>query len=872
MAKFNKRLFKRIFWVLSLIIVLIIGSGLALAYIYEDEVKQYVVAKINEQTSVKIRVEKIDLSFLRRFPMAALQFHNVEVDEVLKSGAPGTLLKSDMVFLKFNVIDLLQNKFILKNVEISGAQLNLVVFKDGTDNYHIMNASSGDSSDFFLELDKVILNKSMLHYTNYASKQVWDLQVDNIAFSGVFSPAKFSINMSGKTLIRKYSSESYDVLKNKKLDFDIDLAIDPVSHKYLIHKGNITYNKIPLSISGNIEKPVKGVILDLKLLSPSLQIAQLKKSLPPNYQSFFKDYKFSGLMKINALIKGSIISRSLPFISIDFGVSNAELEHTATKVKFKNLNLNASFNNGKRHSFESSSLQIKAFEFALNSSAFHGKLLLTNFINPNLKMNIEAQLNLDELIKFTGKIYGIKKLSGNADLDLQLGGKISGLIGDEPTNFSNLNFQAGLVLNHCSFKHALSDIYYQDMVGKLRINKYSIVVEPTDVTINGNRQKLRAEIQNYLAWNEDPQHNKLRIRSYAEISKLSYADIQEIVGGSDNGNGEFPNDIDLEINFKADTFVWQEMIARNATGVFKLDKQIMGFHNIRFTAFDGVIAGNCSIDGSKVEKRPIIAKGNLTNVDINRLFHDFHNFDQQIITDKNIKGKLTSNFVFNAYFNRKWELPSSSIVLESNVKITGGELNNIKELDALSNYTRIKDFSHIEFSELNNSIQIAKRKLMIPEMTVKSNKLDMDIAGTHDFDNKYDYHISVLMSEVLFKKAQKNNSNEFGEVVNDGTGNTRLFFRVYGEGENMHVKYDRKGVAKKLKNDLHEEGNSLKSALNKEFGWFKKSQETESPKDSLKIANQKKKEEEKQNLKKQEEGEFIFEWDDQEDESADPPQ
>ena len=874
MAKSSKSIIKRIFWILSLIVLLIIGSGLLLAYIYEGEVKQYVVEQINKQTKVKIKVEKIDLSFLRRFPMASLQFHNVEIEEVIKGGAnPGLLLKSDNIFLKFSVIDIIQNKFVLKNMEISGAQLNLVVFEDGSDNFHILDVSSSDSSDFFLELDKVLLSKSILHYTNYASKQTLDLDVHNIAFSGIFSPSKFSINLSGSTQIRKYSSESYTLLNHKNLDFDIDLAIDPASHKYLINKGDVTYNKIPLAISGDIEKPEQGVKLNLKLHSQSLSLAQLKSSLPSTYQQKFKDYSLQGLMQIDCSVKGTVVSQSVPFIKVDIKIKDAEIENTSMKVKFQKINLNASYSNGKKHSLASSSIQIKEFNFTTSFGAFQGKLAINNFVKTKLQLQLNSQLKLEELIKFTGKFYGIKKLSGNADLELKIGGKLDGLIGNEKFDVEGLTYQAIVNLKGASFMHSASDIYYQNMVGKLRINKYAIVVEPTDVSINGNRQKVRAEIQNYMAWTTDSEKNILRIRSYADVSKLSYSDIQKIIGSSEGGDGIFPKSIDLQIIFKADTFAWEEMLAHKASGVFKMKNQIISFQNIHFKAFDGYISGNCSINGSKTDSRPIIAKGNLTNVDIHRLFHDFHNFNQTIITNKNVKGKLTSDFVFNAYFDHKWNLPTSSIVLESDIRISKGELNNIKELNALSNYTRIKDFSHIEFSELNNSIQIKDRKLIIPEMTVKSNKFDLDVAGTHDFDNKYDYHMSVLMSDVLFKKAKEKSKNEFGEVQSDGYGRTKLFFHVYGQGDDMHVKYDRKGVAKKLKNDLHEEGESLKSALNKEFGWFKKTQESTSPKDSLKTAKQLKKEEEKKSLKKQEEGEFIFEWDDEEEEeTSDPPE
>jgi hypothetical protein len=106
-------------------------------------------------------------------------------------------------------------------------------------------------------------------------------------------------------------------------------------------------------------------------------------------------------------------------------------------------------------------------------------------------------------------------------------------------------------------------------------------------------------------------------------------------------------------------------------------------------------------------------------------------------------------------------------------------------------------------------------------------------------------------------------------VQSDGYGKTKLFFHVYGKGSDIHVKYDSKNLAKKLKSDMKEDGSELKSALNKEFGWFKKSQD-EAKADSTDKVGKSEEEKEKENLKKQEEGEFIFEWDDEEGEEKSP--
>ena len=871
MSKSTKKLFKKIFWIISLVFVLIVVSGIALAYIYEAEVKQYAISKINEKTKSKIKVESIELSFLKRFPMAALQFHNVELMEVVNVGEPGILLKADDIFLKFNVIDLIQSKIVLKDVEIDGSKLNLIVFKDGSDNFHIFKPQEKtEESSFLLELIQFSLKDAIVHYRNYATKQELNLEISKIGLSGNFSEKAFHINLLGETIIKKYSSEGYKMFENKALDLDVDISFNKESKQFVLNRGNVIFNKTTLSVSGNITKPKEGLLLDLKLKAPSLSLAQLINTIPASYKTKLEDYKFSGIMSIDGQIKGLIVSHSVPKITIKIGLNDASIESIPFDAKLNNIKLQAVYTNGKKHSINSSSVHISAFSFEMKSSTYKGEMQLNNFLHPKLMVELNSDINLDELFKFTGKVFGVQKLSGRAELNLKVAGKISGLVGGEKMDFSGLDYQAKVKMKSANFKHGSSDVYYQDIVGSLSINENRIVIEPSMVTLNNHRHQISGDIRNFIPWSIDPENNTLRVRGQIKAGNLSYVDIEQIIGKSEGGDGTYPKDMDMQLKFEADTFVWQNIHARQASGIFILRNAVLSFQHTRFKAMGGQVVMDLSINGMSPKLHPVFCRGHLNNIDINQLFTAFDDFDQKVITNKNIKGRLRADFVFNSNFDKNWEIDSKSIVLESNVIIRNGELNDIKELDALSKYTRIDDFSHIKFSTIENTIQIKDRKLLIPDMLIKSNKLDIDLAGTHDFDNVYDYHIGVLMSDVMAKKAKEKSNNEFGEVESDGYGKTKLFFHIYGKGDDMHVKYDRKSLAKKLKKDMKDEGSDLKNVLNKEFGWFKESQEAQK-KDSIKTSKEDKKEKEKQDLKKQEEGEFIFEWDEGEEEETEPP-
>ena len=73
---------------------------------------------------------------------------------------------------------------------------------------------------------------------------------------------------------------------------------------------------------------------------------------------------------------------------------------------------------------------------------------------------------------------------------------------------------------------------------------------------------------------------------------------------------------------------------------------------------------------------------------------------------------------------------------------------------------------HLKFSELKNQIEIRNRLINIPKITIKSNALDVELFGWHDFDNNIEYHFSFRFNQLKSKPEY----TEFGKVVDDGLG------------------------------------------------------------------------------------------------------
>jgi hypothetical protein len=188
--------------------------------------------------------------------------------------------------------------------------------------------------------------------------------------------------------------------------------------------------------------------------------------------------------------------------------------------------------------------------------------------------------------------------------------------------------------------------------------------------------------------------------------------------------------------------------------------------------------------------------------------------------------------------------------------IENGRLVNYSPMQSLSTFLKVDDLTDIHFATLHNQIDIVDQVIYIPAMEIKSSALDLKLLGTHTFANGLDYHFTIALADLVaskFKLRNKgyDNQSEFGPVEDDGRGKTKVYVSLSGTVDNPVVKFDKKAMREKISTDMKAQKAELKQIFRQEFNRGKG--------DTLTNAQQQKG---KDILKKQEEGKFVIEWDD----------
>ncbi len=820
---------KILIWALAIILLIAI-QGVILIYLYEKEIKSAAIEKLNEQINTPIKVGKVELSYFKHFPFISLSFPDVVVYDS-KPNHTDILLSAKEISLFFNIWDIYQGKYKVKKLYIESAVWTSNIDILGKSNFEIFNEDTiptKNDSKFELNIEEIIILNSSVMHLDYESNFVYRGDISNFKAKGDFSSDAFKLDLQSKMHVHAINYNSTSIIKNKDIVLNTNMFVDLKNSIYQFKQTSINIEKLLLLIDGSITYSNDHKNINLNASGKDLDIQSFLSLLPKKYSDTFKDYKSTGNMYFETSIIGSLEDKKVPVIKVKTGFKNASVIVNNDKVKneeINNLYFDLTYKNNETQTLDDDVLNIGSFKAIYHTRPIVGTINITELNNPLLDLYINTKQSFIEIQKIW-PIKNVKFESGEIDLKLKLKARIADLKKDE--NIKHIESEGTIIISNTKLfagKYSLPitalNGNYNFQKSDLRINNMSFIIGSSDFHIKGFFRNLFSFI---LTENED-----LEIDATL-MSKL--INVKELLSSGANSTEAEPYRLKINPKLTANIKLQVKEIqflpfqAFDLEGGMKIENQNINTDYLAFRSQKGLVFAKIDFNTKQAAKMPMNIDLNLNKVDVSNLFREFQNFGVEILTDKNIRGSISSSMKINMLWDENLNSIHEAFYAKGTVLIENGELLNFEPMLALSKYIDVNELKNLKFSNLENTIEIKNKMINIPDMEIKSNALNLRISGTHSFENIIDYHLQLLLSDLLKKKSKKLGDERFGEIEPDGTGNTKLFIRMYGDASNPKFSLDKKEIKKKFAEDFKKEKVEIKNILKDEFGsWFKKEKE-----------------------------------------------
>ena len=827
-----------------------------LSWKYQDRISQLFLQEVNRNLKTEIFSDKLSFNLLRSFPMASLSFEGVRINEVVSTENPGILLQAEAIRFQFNFMDILRKNYHVRQVVISNGILRPEIREGGEPNYIFWNVDDSHGADnIHFDIQRIQLNNMALHFTHVDQSIELQTDIKSLQLAILYGGNKLDLTARGNMDFNHLQINELKFPENRPLSLDLAMQADESGH-ILLHPGKISWNHQEFKVAGDFIPYDGHLYIETIVSAENIQTASFRSDLPVSIQDYLAPWQFGGKLNFKAGIQGWIRPGYTPHIHADFAVKSGSLKFPETTTEFLALDFNGSYTNGMQRNARTTRLNLENISGKTHGGQFRGSAMADDFIQPDIHINLFADLPAGEFSQIIGADI-ISEASGRVNLEARFKGKTSSwakltsrdLLGAELSG--KFSLQDGTL----SIKESNTPDY-ENLKGTIIFNNNRFVVEDFSGHVGESHFSISGQMANMLPYLFIPDEY-IHIQANLKSSRFVIDELlQHTTQGTDTVYKlHFPKRLQLQLNAHVDNLSFRRFELTGLKGEISMRNQRLFADNLFFHTMDGQVQMHGIVDASHDNKRTLNCEAILHGVDINQLFYQMGNFGQTNITDQHIYGDVSAEVIFSSSWSTSLDIDWGSVETLARLKVENGRLVNFHPFVEMGRFLRIDGMSDISFFALENEILIANSMINIPDMSVGSSAISLQLSGQHSFDNEIDYRIQVLLSDLMARnhRERRNPQERYGDIIDDGLGRTTLFLRLTGTGNDPVFRYDYQGVRDKIRQDLRQERETLINVFRREFNFLRRQ-------DGDTIMTDREKE--MQRIRQQERGRFIFDWED----------
>lgn len=811
---------------ISVVVVLLL-----LSVIFRDGISKIFINELNKSINTTVTISRVNFSLLRNFPLASVEFKDVRIDspdnpllitDSLSADRP--LLEATSLYASFRIMDLIRKKYNIEKIEIYKSFLFIDTYHDNINNLDIWkNNNRSKSSVIEIDLKNVLIKDTDLIVRNRRSGFFLNAYINNASGKILVHDNISNIDLKANADIKDISSKKKNLLSDFP-DIDLEGNILAASDSLLLEQCVLRHGKTYLNVTGPIYTKKKSLKLDLK--SNELEINTILPYLPDRLRAKINKHIKSARISPSLVLKGSYKPKNQLRLGGKLDIAGLTVIANKNTPEISVSSLVSELDIGLANPRINSKISISKFRLAYASTDYSGSASLINFAYPYIDLSLNGNINASELSKHHN-LTGIESISGIIHSNIRLWGQVGSLKKFKTSDLLVLNKSINLNLINLNlktedFNSPIENIYGNIMIAdNAWIDELSFTQSGQNIVANGKIEGLG----NFLK----DRKNGLEISSGIWADKLdidlwrSGFNKKDTLASKRKESTNILENIRANLTFNIDSIIIGKFSSAQVDGSMNFKNKVINISYLNMLCLDGRIEGNVILNKNSTNTYLSRAWLELDNINIKKAFSSFNNFGQESITSNNLEGLLSGSLSVGLDLDSDFKPLMPTIYTTGNYLIRDGALINFEPLHKLSRFIEISELEEIRFAELKNDLIIKYNKLFIPTMDINSSAFNISLSGEQSFKGKYEYHLKVLLSDILGEKAKESDSyiTEFGRVEDDGLGRTTLYLKVAGDKEESDISYDVQHLSQDIKEDLKEEKQNLKTILNEEYGWYK---------------------------------------------------
>lgn len=727
----------------------------------KKEVLATILSQLNKNLNGEITATSMEPTLLKSFPGVSVSLHDVLLRDSLWTRHKHDLLKAQDIDVSLNVLSLIVGDININRIAINNANVYIYTDYTGYSNTSIFKSKSktekkGPSKSSDLAINNIDFNKVSLILDNRKRFKLFNFNIDQIQGRMKYPDSGWTGKIKLKTQVNSFA------FNTRKGSFLKDRSLEgTLSAHYSRDLDAVILDPEILKIGGHPFRIGAKIDLDKSAFAISIAVDQILFKnvallLSPNISS--KLLKFGIEKPID--IRGNIIDDGSgkygdPLIKVGIKVRDNIISIPAGKLTAANFD--GSFTNqdtasgiigDENSAIKFHRLTAKYFNAPLKIDSF----TVTNLARPIATGLVTSQFPLTNLNNSLGtQDFDFK--NGTADLKLYCRADID-----------NFRFTKPVVSG--SIKIANADILYIPRKLHLVKSALNINFDQNDLSIqNGHFQLGKSElnvncsIANFAnLYYTDP--DKIVVNLNLNSPQLYLNEFLPFLGprttkkksaSSSNSSmraasKELSNVLEVsKMNMKLTVgkAIYENFLAKNLVADISLRGAGIYFNKISVAHAGGTLALNGNII-QEPSSNLFTVNSVISHVSVKDFFYSFDNFGQKTITNKNLKGYLSSKVNIAGRISHVGKILPRSINGKVVFNLNNAALVNFEPMVKVGKFAFAnRNLSNVEIKNLDGTLNIKGDKVIISPMQINSSAMNFNVKGVYALGNGTDVAMDI---------------------------------------------------------------------------------------------------------------------------------
>jgi len=799
-----------------LLLILVLIPVIAVSF-FGGPIAKAVVNSLNNRLQTEIKVASYDVSFWANFPSLS-----VDLTDVTVAGSDGSdLLMAEQLSCLLDLGSLF-GKIRVEEIVVSEGSLNLIVDVDGNTNYQLTGYTpigeevpvDPDAKVTEFAIVDARLKGMEISYRDAQLQVYLNGNIDQLSFSGYFGADEYIMATEGLLNIYHLEQEGTRYLNETQMSLKAQTRVDNVKGSYTFAPLKVETGDLEFSIVGDLTPTEDGLMTDLRVESQSGSLEDVIDLIPPAHVGNLGELEASGELELTGSLNGEWTVRKYPKMDGQLLFTNGRVGSPRTNVGAKDLNLRARFVYLDGPTGGVQSFAIEELTGLFRGEPFSMRLSMEDLDNPKIELSANGSFPLGSLPAIIGEGPLTEGEGFMRIKDLRVAGRYEDML--RPRRMGrveaggSITFENGeLTLNENKLRFPSGTLQLRN--NEMELTDFVFEGPGTEISFTGKATNLIP-----VLFADSLNTNDAELIFDARVTGESF-DIDELIklGGPTEAEEE-----QAAVEGKTDSLL-AKSVARRAQitdllrGRFDAVVQEWNYENIEGENFRGqlifeprrldvtgitdAMEGRLEIDGEVYFQDLLRVEGRVKaiSIDAEEFFRQSENFGQEVLTDNNIEGKMDASLWIQAYFTLENEMDYEKLHVLAGVDISNGELHDFPMLESFAFALKAGDLERVRFTRLRNFFEIVDETIYIPRMFIQSSAANLEISGSHTFNQYLDYFIKVNAGQAIKNKISKHNDGlEILPASRNGFFN--LYYTVEGPLETFAVESDKRAV----KNDF----------------------------------------------------------------------